>query len=112
MKELNLEQYLRGNKPQIQNDPAFILETMRRIDSVEVVKKEVDYQKSSGRMAVFVTLVLGLIVGVIVVIALSMFPLESILIYLEPWKNIFFLVFSCMDIVIIVLALCVKRALK
>jgi hypothetical protein len=111
MKELDIEQYLRSNKPQVKNDPAFILETKRRIETVEAVKKEVDYQRSSGRMAVFVTLLVGLMVGVLVAIILLRFPIERLLISIEVWKSYIFTSIPCVAVGIIILTLSNKNSL-
>ena len=111
MKELDIEQYLRSNKPQVKNDPSFILETKRRIETVEAVKKEVDYQRSSGRMAVFVTLLVGLMVGVLVAIILLRFPIERLLISIELWKSYIFTAIPCVAVGIIILTLSNKNSL-
>lgn len=105
MKELDIEQYLRGNKPQVKNDPSFILETKRRIETVEAVKKEVDYQRSTGRIAIFVTLLVGLMVGVLVAIILLRFPIQRLLIAIELWKSYIFTAIPCVAVVIIILTL-------
>lgn len=111
MKELDIEQYLRSNKPQVKNDPSFILETKRRIETVEAVKKGVDYQRSSGRMAVFVTLLVGLMVGVLVAIILLRFPIERLLISIELWKSYIFTAIPCVAVGIIILTLSNKNSL-
>ena len=100
MKELDIEQYLRGNKPQVKNDPSFILETKRRIETVEAVKKEIDYQRSTGRM-----------VGVLVAIILLRFPMQRLLISIELWKNYIFTAIPCVAVGIIILTLSNKNSL-
>ena len=111
MKELDIEQYLRGNKPQVKNDPSFILETKRRIETVEAVKKEIDYQRSTGRIAIFVTLLVGLMVVVLVAIILLRFPMQRLLISIELWKNYIFTAIPCVAVGIIILTLSNKNSL-
>lgn len=66
MKENNLEQFLRDNKPIVREDPAFLLETTGRMDRVEGLKKEMDRQHRNGRRILLVTLVVGLLTGIAV----------------------------------------------
>lgn len=66
MKESNIEQFLRDNKPIVREDPAFLLETTGRMDRVEGLKKEMDRQHRNGRRILLVTLVVGLLTGIAV----------------------------------------------
>ena len=42
MKEI--DEFLRENKPEVKDDPTFLLETRRRMEVVEGIKAEVDRQ--------------------------------------------------------------------
>ena len=46
-----IDEFLRGNKPAVKDDPTFLLETRRRLEAVEGIKAEVDRQRSRGRLA-------------------------------------------------------------
>jgi hypothetical protein len=62
-KEDNIEKFLRENKPVVKDDPTFLLETNRRLKSVEGIKTEVDRQRVNGRMALVVALAIGILLG-------------------------------------------------
>ena len=63
MKNNDIDQFLRENKPVVRDDPAFLLETSGRMDRVEGLKKEMDRQHRYGWKILVLTLVLGLLVG-------------------------------------------------
>ena len=75
MKEI--EEFLRENKPQVKDDPTFLLETQRRMDQVEGIKAEVDRQRSHGRVALIVALVAGLAVGVLATALAFLYPIDA-----------------------------------
>lgn len=77
MKDTELDDYLRDNKPVVENDPAFLLETRRRMDAVEGIKGEVDRQRRYGRTAIIVTLVAGIVVGAAITVMAYLFPAEA-----------------------------------
>lgn len=93
----NLDQFLRENKPVVKEDPSFLLETRRRMDAVEGIKAEVDRQRSYGRMALVVTLVLGLVAGMLATAIAFLYPVDSasvgeglwtsIRLFLSTWKQ-------------------------
>ena len=56
----DIEDFLRENKPQVKEDPTFILEAQRRMEQVEGIKAEVDRQRSRGRVALIIALCAGL----------------------------------------------------
>ena len=95
MKEI--EDFLRENKPVVKKDPTFLLETRRRMEQVEGIKAEVDRQRSQGRVALIVTLAIGLAVGVLATAIAFLYPVDaasvgeglwqSIRIFLETWKQ-------------------------
>ena len=95
MKEI--EDFLRENKPVVKDDPTFILETRRRLDQVEGIKAEVDRQRCYGRLALIITLVAGLALGVIATAVAFLYPvdadsvgkgvLDSVRLFLTTWKQ-------------------------
>ena len=74
MKEI--EDFLRENKPQVKDDPTFLLETRRRLDQVEGIKAEVDRQRGHGRRALILTLVAGLVIGVLATAVSFLYPID------------------------------------
>ena len=63
MKNNDIESILRDRKPQVKENPTFLLEVQQKMRAVEGIKNEVDRQRRYGRSSVIVALVLGLIVG-------------------------------------------------
>ena len=95
MKEI--EDFLKDNKPQVKEDPTFILETQRRMEAVEGIKSEVDRQRHHGRVALIIALAAGLVIG-IAATALAFLYLvdaqsategimQSIRVFLDAWKQ-------------------------
>lgn len=72
-----IEDFLRENKPQVKNDPTFILETRRRLDQVEGIKAEVDRARRHGHVALIVALAAGLAVGVLVTALAFLYPVDA-----------------------------------
>ena len=72
-----IEEFLRENKPQVKEDPTFILETRRRLDQVEGIKAEVDRQRGHGRRALIVALVAGLAIGVLATAVAFLYPVDA-----------------------------------
>ena len=73
----DIEDFLRENKPQVKEDPTFILETRRRLDQVEGIKAEVDRQRGHGRRALIVALVAGLAIGVLATAIAFLYPIDA-----------------------------------
>ena len=96
MNDNQLEQFLRENKPQVKDDPAFILEARQKMQAVEGIKAEVDRQRRFGRGALIVTLVIGILAGAAAMALSYVFPvkpaemgeglLESFRLFLDTWK--------------------------
>ena len=93
MNEINIDEFLRNNKPVVKDDPAFMLEVQRRMKAVGGIKKEVDRQRRHGRFVILVTLFIGVAVGIMATISVMLFPmvnikgqLADILASLAPWK--------------------------
>lgn len=95
MKEI--DDFLRENKPVVKKDPAFLLETWRRMEAVEGIKAEVDRQRSTGRVALIVTLAIGLVLGMLATAVAFLYPVDpssvgeglwqSIRAFLTTWKQ-------------------------
>ena len=95
MKEI--EDFLRENKPVVKDNPTFILEARRRMEAVEGIKAEVDRQRCYGRPALIITLMAGLLLGVVATAIAFLYPidtesvgkgvLDSIRLFLTTWKQ-------------------------
>ena len=123
MNDQQLEEFLRDNRPSVEKDPAFILETRRRMAEVEGIKAEVDRTRSSSRVAIIVTLAIGIAVGVIAAAMAFLWPadqtalgtgvLDSVRAFLETYKT-----YLLAPLAIMITALCLvltsgrKRALQ
>ena len=93
----DIEKYLSENKPQVKDDPTFLLEAQRRMEAVEGIKSEVDRQRRYGRIVLIISLIVGLVVGVLVTLFAYLFPidlqsagdslLDSVRAFLEHWKK-------------------------
>lgn len=58
------------------DDPAFLMETNRRLSEVEGIKQEVDRQRRHGRLALISALVSGLVVGVLLATLVFLHPID------------------------------------
>ena len=74
MKEI--EEFLRETKPQVKDDPTFILEAQRRMEQVEGIEAEVDRQRRHGRVALIVALAAGLAIGVVATALAFLYPVD------------------------------------
>ncbi len=86
MKEI--EEFLRENKPSVKADPAFLLEANRRMKQVEGIKAEVDRQRSHGRVALIVALLLGLVTGALAMALAFLYPIDSPAAGESLWQSI------------------------
>ena len=77
MKNNNIESILRESKPQVKDNPAFMLEVQQKMCAVEGIKNEVDRQRRYGRTAVLVALSAGLIVGALAMSLAYLYPIDS-----------------------------------
>lgn len=87
MKDIDIEELLRNGKPLVKDDPTFLLETRRRMRDVEGIKDEVDRQRRYGRAVLLITLVIGVLTGILVAVTLILFPMDSIRAFLATWKT-------------------------
>jgi hypothetical protein len=76
MKNNDIESILRDSKPQVKDNPAFLLEVQQRMRTVEGIKNEVDRQRRFGRTAVIVALFAGLIVGALAISIAYLRPID------------------------------------
>ena len=93
---MDIEQYLRDNKPEMPEEGQFLVETNARLCNVEGVKKCVDEDRHRGRMALIIALGAGLVLGCLVTLLVLFYPLPSIEVYssaiakvvagLQEWK--------------------------
>ena len=92
----DIESYLKENRPQVKDDPTFLLEVQRKMRAVDGVKSEIDRQRKYGRIALLVTLILGLLLGALTMLLAYLFPVNelvdvsmfaSLRLYFEPLRE-------------------------
>ena len=59
----DIESFLRENRPQVDENPLFILEVQQKMEVVKGIKAEVDRQRNYGRTAIVIALALGVAAG-------------------------------------------------
>ena len=74
----DIESFLRENRPQVKDDPTFLLMVQRKMREVEGIKSEVDRQRKSGRIALVVTLVLGLLLVALTMLLTYLIPVDEL----------------------------------
>ena len=77
MKDKDIESILRDSRPQVRENPAFLLEVQQKMRAVEGIKNEVDRQRRYGRTALIMTLFLGLIFGGAAMFLAYLFPIDT-----------------------------------
>ena len=117
MKEI--EDFLRENKPVVKDSPTFILEARRRMEAVEGIKAEVDRQRCYGRLALIITLMAGLLLGVVATAIAFLYPidaesvgkgvLDSIRLFLTTWKQYLLLPVALLAIALSMVLISGKR---
>lgn len=75
---MDIEQYLRDNKPEMPEEGQFLVETNARLRNVEGVKKCVDEDRHHGRVALIIALAAGLVMGCLATLLVAFYPLPSI----------------------------------
>ena len=75
---MDIEQYLRDNKPELPEEGQFLIETNARLSNVEGVKKCVDEDRHRGRIALSIALGAGLVLGCLATLLVVSYPLPSI----------------------------------
>ena len=78
MNEINIDEFLRNNKPVVKDDPAFLLKVRQRLDAVEGIKDEVDRQRRHGRSTILIALFIGVATGIIATLFFIAFPLVNV----------------------------------
>ena len=76
MKNTDIESLLRANKPQVKDNPTFLLEVQQKMRAVDGIKSEVDRQRRYGHQALVIALVAGLILGGIVATLAYLYPIN------------------------------------
>ena len=77
-KNKDIESFLRKNRPQVKDNPTFLLEVQRKMREVEGIKSEVDRQRKYGRIALVVTLVFGLLLGALTMLLTYLVPMDEL----------------------------------
>ena len=77
MKNKDIESILRDSRPQVQDNPAFLLEVQQKMRAVEGIKNEVDRQRRYGRTALILALVSGLILGAVAMSLTYLYPMDT-----------------------------------
>ncbi len=83
----DIEDFLRENKPQVKEDPTFILQAQRRMEQVEGIKAEVDRQSHRGRIALIVALVTGLVIGIAATAITFLYPVHPESVGNSLWQS-------------------------
>ena len=97
MKDKDIESILRDSRPQVRENPAFLLEVQQKMRAVEGIKNEVDRQRRYGRNALILTLVSGLSLGAVAMSLAYLYPIDTsaisegilsdIRVFLESYKQ-------------------------
>lgn len=75
----DIESFLRENRPQVKDNPTFLLEVQRKMREVEGIKSEVDRQRKYGKIAMVITLVLGLLLGALTMLLIYLVPMDELI---------------------------------
>lgn len=75
----DIESFLRENRPQVKDNPTFLLEVQRKMREVEGIKAEVDRQQKYGRIALVITLVFGLLLGALTMLLAYLVPVDELI---------------------------------
>ena len=75
---MDIEQYLRDNKPEMPEEGQFMVETNARLRNVEGIKKCVDEDLRRSRMALIIALAVGLGLGCLATLWVVFYPMPSI----------------------------------
>ena len=76
MKNNDIESILRDSKPQVKDNPTFLLEVQQKMRAVEGIKNEVDRQRRYGRNALILALALGLVAGTLAMSLVYLYPID------------------------------------
>ena len=106
MTDNDIEKLLKEARPVIKDDPAFLMETRRRMEQVEGIKSEVDRQHKKGRRILVITLVTGVVVGMLAMLLVFLYPptarettvLSQVRDFLYTWKEYLAFVIAAMAV--------------
>ena len=97
MKDKDIESILRDSRPQVRENPAFLLEVQQKMRAVEGIKNEVDRQRRYGRSTLLIALVSGLITGTLAMMVAYLYPIDpsaisdnmisAIRVFMESYKQ-------------------------
>lgn len=97
MKNTDIESLLRDNKPQVKDNPAFLLEVQQKMRVVDGIKSEVDRQRRHSSQAIVYALFAGLVLGAIITALAYLYPINpesigdtflvKIKAVIDPWKQ-------------------------
>ena len=76
MRNNDIESILRDSKPQVKDNPAFVLEVQQKMRAVEGIKNEVDRQRRYGRSSLVIALISGLIIGALAMLLAYLYPID------------------------------------
>ncbi len=110
MKNTDIDSFLRENKPQVKENPTFLLEVQRKMFAVDGIKSEVDRQRKYGRNVLIVTLFAGLLLGIGIAALAYFYPINpesveeniiaDIKAAIDPWKQYILLFIAGCSIII------------
>lgn len=93
----DIESFLLEHKPQVKDNPTFLLEVQQKMRAVDGIKVEVDRQRNYGRIALVCALVLGIMAGAMAMLLAYLYPVDTesindgivagIRLFLERWKQ-------------------------
>ena len=97
MKNTDIDSLLRESKPQVKDNPTFLLEVQQKMRAVDGIKSEVDRQRRYSHQVLVITLVVGLFIGSMVATLAYLYPINpeslsenliaAIKMALDPWKH-------------------------
>ena len=77
MKKDDIESFLRENRPQVTEKPAFLLEVQQKMRAVDGIKAEVDRQRRIGRAALIAALAGGVVLGTFAMALAYLYPVDT-----------------------------------
>lgn len=96
MNNIEIEELLRNNKPQVPDHPAFLLELRQKMRAVEGIKAEVDRQRKYSRLALIGTFAAVLLLSCAAMLTVCLMPplsdwfdeeiIGSLRDFLQTWK--------------------------
>ena len=97
MRNTDIESLLRENKPQVKDNPTFLLEVQQKMRAVDGLKSEVDRQRLYGHQALVIALVVGLVLGGILATLAYLYPIDpdsigesglaKLKVLIDSWKH-------------------------